>query len=329
MAQSLKALLLALILSSAATPSEKDSYQLVGMIMREDGKPFAHVRADIFLTGAITPYSAQAEAAADGGFKFKNLPAATYTLLVAVPRAGEIRKTIEVGPAFADSKRRVRITVTFAGAGTGERNRVVTAVELSIPDGARLEYSRANECLSRRDIKGAESCLRRAVEIAPRFAAAWNFLGTISYQTRQYLQAETYFREALKQDPELFSPLVNLGGALLSQGKIEESLPVNERAVKAQPDDALAHSQLGQSFFFLERLDEAENHLKQAKALDPGHFSLPQLYLAEIYAQKKQIQAAISELEELLRLHPDSDQAPKVKNAINSLRERLQKKPPL
>ena len=189
-----------------------------------------------------------------------------------------------------------------------------------------MEYRRAQDCLGRQDIDGAVRRLNKAVEISPQYAAAWNQLGTIAYQTRRYQDAEQYFREALKQDPEAYAPLVNLGGALLALNRIEESLPVNQAAVKANPGDALAHSQLGKSYFYLGKFDDAETYLKRAEAIDPGHFSYPQVILIEIYMRRNQVPAAIAEMEEFLKLHPDSDWAPGIRKALETARSRLQVK---
>ena len=195
--------------------------------------------------------------------------------------------------------------------------------ELAIPEKAEREFIRADEFLLRQDIKGAIEHLKKAVEIAPQYSIAWNKLGTIAYQTHQYRQAEEYFRKSLQTDPEAYSPLVNLGGTLLSLQLYEDSLQYNQAAVKAMPADALAHSQLGQSYFYLARLDDAEMHPKRAKALDPGHFSFPQLFLAEIYFRNNQLKAVIAELEELLKLHPDSDWAPRIREMLKFAQARL------
>jgi predicted Zn-dependent protease len=324
-------LLLALVLILDAVPAgasfDKGSYRLSGTILQEDGKPFRNATPMVFLQGAVTPFSAQTQAGPDGRFVFKNLSAATYTLIVDVPLAGEVRRTVEVGPSFADSKGRVTIAIKFDSAGPVVKKQLVSAVELSVPESARLEYDKAQDYLSRRDTKGAINCLNRAIALAPQFAAAWNNLGTIAYQTRQYQQAEEYFRTALQHDPEAYNPLVNLGGALLAQAKIDDSLTINQRAVRVKPDDPLAHSQLGQSYYFLGKLDEAETHLRQAKALDPSHFSYPQVVLVEIYARRNQLPAAIAEIEEFLKLHPDSEMAPRMQKALADARARLSSKP--
>lgn len=93
----------------------------------------------------------------------------------------------------------------------------------------------------------------------------------------------------------------------------------------AGPGDALAHSQLGMSYFYLGKLDDAETHLKRAKTLDAGHFSNPQLYLAEIYVNRGQTAAAIAEIEEFLRLHPDAENASQLRRTLESLRAQVKR----
>jgi len=315
-------LILAIIALRADAFPERKAYQVSGKVLRTDGRPFSDMTPVMFLHGAATPFSAKALAGPDGQFKFKDIPSGTYMLIAALPRFGETRKTIEVGPSFADSKGRVVVSLEIDAASMVDKDQIVSAVELSVPYTARQEYARAQEVLARRDIDGAIARLKKAVEIAPQYAAAWNQLGTIAYQTRQYQQAEEYFREALKQDRSAYWPLVNLGGALLAQNKIQESLAVSLEAVKAMPGEALAHSQLGSSYFFLGRLDEAENQLKQAKAIDPAHFSMPQLVLIEIYARKNQPAAAAAEIREFMKLHPDSEWIPKLRKALETLGEK-------
>jgi tetratricopeptide (TPR) repeat protein len=244
-----------------------------------------------------------------------------YTLIVAVPRSGELKRTIVVGPSLADAKGRISVELLFEPKPVSEESHQVSVSQLAIPENAQAEYDRAMARLEKREVDKAVEHLERAVKLAPRFSGAWNHLGTIAYQSKKYAEAERHFRESLRHDPEAYAPLVNLGGALLSLGKSEESLPINQRAVEARPDDALAHSQLGQSYFYLGRVDDAIKHLKQAKALDAAHFSHPQIVLAEIYARRGDLGSLILELEEFIRLHPDSNMAPGIRKGIERARE--------
>jgi Tfp pilus assembly protein PilF len=220
--------------------------------------------------------------------RFKGLLAGPYTVSAIMRGYGETRQTVEVGPSVADSKGRVRVTLRVGESGTlGESARQrarVSARQLAVPDRAWKDYNDAQKELERRDIEAALAHLEKAVEIAPQFSTAWNHLGAIAYQTRQYEKAARHFRESLRQDPEAYEPLVNLGGTLLSLGKPDEALPFNQK-------------------------------------LDPTHFSNPQLVLADIYLRRNDGPAAAGELEELLKFHPDWPAAASVREAIEKLRK--------
>ena len=82
----------------------------------------------------------------------------------------------------------------------------------------------------------------------------------------------------------------------------------------------LATSQLGVNYFFLEDFDKAVEYLDETKRLDPGHFTLPQLYLAEIYERRGDRKAAIRELEEYLVHRPDGPDATFVREKLEEFR---------
>jgi tetratricopeptide (TPR) repeat protein len=285
-------------------------YELTGRV-----EPPAAV--SVFLHGATAPFESSTVSAADGRFRFGKLAAGTYTLAIA-----NAAQTIELGPGTVDSKGHLDVVIRI------ERDRIerdlsasatVSVTVLSIPERATKEYEEARRCLSRRDSACASIHLQHAVEMAPRFAAAWNELGVLAYQTRRYGEAEANFRRALDAGPEAFEPLVNLGGVLLNLGRPREALLYNQRAVSRRPNDALANSQLGLSYFDLNDAEQAEHYLKMAIQLDPAHFSHPQLVLADIYVRRGDRAAAVETLRGFLKQHPDSPETPGVRERIAEL----------
>ena len=307
-----------LLLAASAAPAQKPAeFELEGRI-----RPAA--RASVTLYGATSPFAASTLAGPDGRFRFRRLLAGAYTVAVFMPGRGEVRETVDIGPSLADRKGRVRISLDLKEAQFVEdrRRHMVSARELAIPESARREYMEAQKLLSKRDVPAATARLERAVEIAPQFVAAWNNLGTIAYQSRDYATAEKHFRRALSEDPSAYEPLVNLGGALLSLLNPDEALPFNLHAVLSRPTDALANAQLGMTYFALGKLDLAEKYLVAARQLDPGHFSHPQLTLAEVYLRRKRYGQAAGELEDFLHRHPDWTGAAKMREAITGLRAR-------
>ena len=289
-------------------------YELSGRLV-----PAEHAMVSLF--GATAPFQAET----DGRYRFRNLRAGTYTIAIYVPGRGEARQTAEVGPGTADAQRRVTLDLQFKESdyvlndAVRRRNSVSTR-QLAIPDAALREYQEAVKDLEKHEVDSAVKRLEHAVELAPQFADAWNNLGTIAYQSQQYERAEKCFRGAMEQDPRAFEPLVNLGGVLINNHKLDEALMYNQDAVLLRPNDALANSQLGLTYFVVGNFDLAVKYLEIARRIDPAHFSHPQLVLAEIHLRRGENREAADALEDFLRHHPDFPTADKIREGIAKLR---------
>jgi tetratricopeptide (TPR) repeat protein len=293
------------------------AYDLTGRIEPPAAMP-------VFLHGATAPSESATESDAAGRFRFHKISAGTYTLAIATAARGQALETIELSPGTVDSKGRLDVVLRIDDSrleseGVRGSGATVSATVLSIPDRAMREYEEAQRCLTRREADRASAHLARAVELAPQFVAAWNQLGVMAYQARRYSDAEARFRRALDADPEAFEPLVNLGGVLLNLERPQEALVYNQRAATRRPNNALANSQLGLTYFDLDNPDLAEKYLKTAIQLDPAHFSHPQLTLAEIYVRRGDRASALGQLRGFLEQHPDSPQAAVVRQEIAEL----------
>jgi Tfp pilus assembly protein PilF len=283
-------------------------------------------RAMVSLFGANAPFQAQTESDGSGRFRFRNLSAGAYTIAVYVPGRGEARQTAEVGSGTADAQRRVKLDLQFKDSdfvlndAVRRRNSVSTR-QLTIPDAALREYREAVKDLEKHDVEQAVKRLEHSVELAPQFADAWNNLGTMAYQSQQYERAEKCFRMAMEQDPRAYEPLVNLGGVLINNHKLDEALMYNQDAVLQRPNDALANSQLGLTYFVTGNFDLAVKYLEVARRIDPAHFSHPQLVLAEIHMRRGENREAADVLEDFVRHHPDFPTADKIRENVAKLRQ--------
>jgi Tfp pilus assembly protein PilF len=280
----------------------------------------------VTLFGATEPFESSAQTDGAGRYRFRKLKPGTYTIAVYVPSRGEARATVEVGPGTADAQHRVRLDPHFKNSDfvfndAVRRRNTVSTRQLTIPESALREYREASKDLEKRDVDSARQRLEHAVEIAPQFANAWNTLGTIAYQTRQYARAEQCFRTALDQDPTAYEPLVNLGGVLIDTHKLPQALVYNQNAVLDRPQDALANSQLGLTYFYVGNFDLAVKYLEIARRIDPSHFSHPQLVLAEIYLRRGENRAAADVLENFVQHHPDYPTAARIRENIAKLRQ--------
>jgi Tfp pilus assembly protein PilF len=290
------------------------------------GRLHPEERASVTIFGVSFPFTATTLSDDGGRFQFKKLRAGPYTVSVFTPDRGEARKTIEVGPGAADSHGRQAVDIAFQDSDftlgdTLRRRHSVSASQLAIPAKAQRDYDQAHRDLQRHDAVAATRRLEEAVALAPQFAAAWNEIGTMAYQSRQYVRAEECFRAALEHDSEAYEPMVNLGGVLVTVNRPEEAWEFNARALAARPNDALAHSQMGLNYWELGDSLRAAKELERARSIDPAHFSHPQLLLAEIYRRNGDRGMAASALEEFLRYHPDWPQAESLRREIAELRQ--------
>ncbi len=307
--------------TTAAADTKPRLFQFHGQILDHDGKLIRDPEPVVFLHGGTLPYNNHARVGLDGSFKIQKLLQGSYVLIVAVAGQGEMRQTIEVGPTLADRKGVIREVITFRPVASRDGVEVVQKSQLIVPKKAREEVQQSLQALGKNDVESAKKHLLSALDLAPHYAEAWNQLGVIAYQTGDFPAAEQHFRRALNEDPGAYWALVNLGGALLAVGKDAESLEINQRAVKRAPEDALAHSQLGKSYFRLRDFEKAETHLRQAKALDPRHFSSPQVELADLYFVQGRYEERIKELEEYLKYHPDGYFAERVRTLLKEARK--------
>lgn len=313
------------IVSSPELAAKPRLLRLEGRIVLPPHTYSPKKRLVIFLQGVSTPYSGRKWAEPDGRFRFTDLVPGTYSLAVYIPEDRQLLQTVDITPSFADGKGKVRRTFEYDEQSleahlTVQPQSIVSARQLSVSFSANNEYAKAQSRLQHRDVDGAVKHLEKAVSLAPQFAEAINLLGTIAFQRRDFVTAERYFRQALEEDPRSYEPLVNLGGALLAQGRSREALSINLHAQNARPRDPLANAQLGLSYYATGDLDRAISYLQATEEIDAGHFSNPQLTLAEIYVRRADLAAAERELQSFLKLHPDSPHAEGVRAAIERIK---------
>jgi Tfp pilus assembly protein PilF len=280
--------------------------------------------ARVTLFGVDSPFAESTVTDLGGEFRFHSLQPGTYSLAVSRRSLGEVRRTVVVSAGLADRKGSVHVTIRYSSteAMADKSAGTISRQQLAVPKRAWNEFLSAQKRLAKRDADGAKQHLEKAVAIAPQFSAAWNSLGVMAYQKSDLTEAEADFRKALAIEPNAFEPAVNLGGVLLGRGRLEEALQYNRQAVAARPRDALANAQAGMTYFQMGDIDRAEPLLIAAQRADPSHFSRPQLFLAMIYMERGDVDAARRELADCIARHPDDPDTPRIRGQLRDLAAR-------
>jgi tetratricopeptide (TPR) repeat protein len=111
----------------------------------------------------------------------------------------------------------------------------------------------------------AEGILRKALEAEPKSLRLLFQLGAALERQKRRDDAEAVFREALKIQPDSAPVLNYLGYMNADRGvRLEEALALIEKAVAIDPENSAYQDSLGWALYRLNRLDQAEEHLRKA-----------------------------------------------------------------
>ena len=116
-------------------------------------------------------------------------------------------------------------------------------------------------------VKEAEPFYRKAVALDPAFKEAWMNLGLAVMSQGRLDEALSYQREALRLDPESADALNNLGMGHYAQSHIIEAENCFRAALRVRPDHANATLNLGSTRQLLNHVEEAEDLFRRALRL--------------------------------------------------------------
>lgn len=139
-------------------------------------------------------------------------------------------------------------------------------------------YLRGVDLYAQNDFPMAIKMLEKSAELYPDYALTWAHLGrsytaTASFKfggAEQYRKAETAYQKALALDAGNLQARIFMANFLTDTGKAEASVPLLREALKANPNLAEAHWELGYAYRFGGMLDESIQESEKARELDPG-----------------------------------------------------------
>ena len=115
------------------------------------------------------------------------------------------------------------------------------------------------------------ACCRRALELDPGAAGAYNNLGAALTLQGQFSEAIACYQRAGELQPGFAEAHLNLGNVLRKQGRLDEAAASFRRAVELKPDCADAHDGLGNVLQDQGQLDDALACYRRAIDLEADH----------------------------------------------------------
>ena len=167
------------------------------------------------------------------------------------------------------------------------------------PQEARQAYTTALRSYRAGQPDEAVRGLERAVSIYPEYFRALNDLGVLYMKLNRLEKAGQMFERAIKIGPRVYYPRLNLAIIKTRLGKYKESVAMLEQLYKENPTLSEARIALGDALLALNRLDDAEVHLRAALTdtrLDRAQSGDAHYRLGLLLNRKQQFEDAIKEL---------------------------------
>jgi adenylate cyclase len=157
------------------------------------------------------------------------------------------------------------------------------------------------------DIARAESLAGQAMAASPRSPLAHMAKGQVLRAQHRFGEAIPEYETVLASERNWVRALHALANCKLFAGSIDETIPLEEQAIRLSPHDPLLgnwYHQIGRVHLLQSRTDEAIVWLEKSRSANPAH-PFVRAELASAYALKDDPERAAAELAEARRLSAD------------------------
>ena len=169
---------------------------------------------------------------------------------------------------------------------------------------------------------GGMGDFQQAISLAPGYYEAHYQLAMAYLSLGNGGEAEKSFRKSIEVSGDKYGEAdVRLGTILLDQGKATEGEKAIRRGIQLDPSFWLGYYELGRALLNQKRIRDAQDSAKHAQLLAPGTAIVYRL-LANIHLQQKDYAALLQDIDEYLRLDPESPAGLRAKE----LRAQIQQK---
>ena len=157
-------------------------------------------------------------------------------------------------------------------------------------------------------ITSAEKNYLQAISFNPQFSMAYNNLGAIYLNLKDYHEAIKCFSQAISTDPNNSFAYNNLGNAYKDLDEKDKAIKNYKLALKVNPKMLDSYNNLGVISFDQGKYLDAIKYLNKALKIDPD-YSPCRFHLAIAYAKNNDLPLAIENLVQYSKLVPDDDKA--------------------
>ncbi|MBI3950561.1 MAG: tetratricopeptide repeat protein [Acidobacteria bacterium] len=297
--------------------SRESSYYIEGRVVDDKGTPVRMARI------VLAPFRAEVGQTSfsddEGRFTFYDLRQGSYK--VSASATGYTTETHMVD-LFGGSQNIQIVLRRSDSASNSAPARAVPAAELAAPPKARERYQKGMRELERRKFEKSIEHLQAAIKEYPPYASAYSGLGIAHIQMRNRDLAREAFEKALGLDANSVEAHLGMGLVCNDEERYADAEKYLMKAQQLNPADWHVHYELGRTYYGLNQLERAEKNLRRAHEAHHDYGNL-HLLLANVLVLQNNYAEGLAEMEEFLKIAPNTPLAPQVREKVKLLKAEL------
>jgi tetratricopeptide (TPR) repeat protein len=180
----------------------------------------------------------------------------------------------------------------------------ISATTAAAPEAVRKNFEKGRDLEKKEKWDEAQTLLEKAVEVYPKYAAAWFELGCVQFHKNDDAGAHHSFEQALAADPQYVSPYEGLAQMAAQAQRWQELSDVTGKLLSLNPvsfpDAWYFH---GVANYYLQNLPAAERSARQGIKIDEMRQAPKLQYLLGlVLMQKREYPEAAEHMREYLQL---------------------------
>jgi tetratricopeptide (TPR) repeat protein len=194
-----------------------------------------------------------------------------------------------------------------------------------VPGKAAGEYQHACGALKHEKFAEAEEHVRKALDLYPKYAAAWVMLGQVLEGQQKREDARKACSQAMAIDANYIPPYLCLADFAAKEGDWDQVSVLADRAQHLDPvSNAFVFYFVAGVQFHFRQLRQAEANTQRAMKLDIWHH-MPELHylMAEIFQAQGDLRNQAAQLREYLKNSPNSPNAAQARTLLAQLELQL------
>jgi tetratricopeptide (TPR) repeat protein len=319
-------LIASLLVSTGALHAQQQPGTLTGEIRLQDGTfPKERLQVTLETHGSMVGITFSDY---EGHFGFSDLSPNLYNVVIQSDGFQPVRQQVNINPSISQinivriilrPKEAERAQSAPDEAG-GANPDMINVAELAkkFPPAVIRNFKDGMKAEQRGQLTAAVRLYEAALREAPDFYPAINNLGIRHLQTGDVKTAEAEFRRVIELNQNGAQAYFNLGNVLFMSQRNDEAKQTLEAGLRLSPSNAMGHYLSGSVLTRMGEYKAAEEQLKTARELNPRMPQVP-ISLATLYLQSGREHEAAAMFEAFLKQFPTDPMVPKVRAALSKM----------